>query len=503
MALADAVAEPRRGRVQESRACRSSRTSTSTRSTRERAAGIAIWSTWPGGPGARGSASSAPATSASAWSAALREELVPDGPGLFRLRDDIEQAVTGRLGVVPRPVRFMLSVEISTIYKRDDATRKVHHLLYAPTLEIAARITASLARIGNLAADGRPILGLDSRTCWRSPGGGEGAYLVPAHVWTPWFAVLGSKSGFDAIDDCYADLAHHIFALETGLSSDPEMNWRVSALDRYRLVSNSDAHSPPMLGREATMFDTSIDYFAIRDALATGDGFGGSIEFFPEEGKYHLDGLQVRRAPCPSSHARARRQVPACDKPLTVGVLHRVEELADLTGGCEAPGAAGFRSLVALPAILGELLGVGAHSKKVAAVYDDLVARLGPELAILAELPLDQVTGGPPLHDEALAELRAGQVQRDAGYDGEYGVIRLFEPDELKAAAGMAALFEPPPPTADPPADHGRSRAPGEQAAGAAPAPATSPTSMARPATGRWPGSTRNSRQPPRLTDRC
>ena len=287
-------------------------------------------------------------------------------------------------------------------------------------------------------------------------------------MWTPWFAVLGSKSGFDAIDDCYADLAHHIFALETGLSSDPEMNWRVSALDRYRLVSNSDAHSPPMLGREATMFDTSIDYFAIRDALATGDGFGGSIEFFPEEGKYHLDGHRkcgVRLAP-PATREHGGR-CPACDKPLTVGVLHRVEELADRPEGAGhlAPRASAAswrcqRSSASCSA--------SAPSKKVAAVYDDLVARLGPELAILAELPLDQVTGGPPLLGEALAGLRAGQVQRDAGYDGEYGVIRLFEPDELKAAAGMAALFEPPPPTADPPADHGRSRAPGERAAGAA-----------------------------------
>ena len=410
-----------------------------------------------------------------AWSAALRDELVPAEPGLFRLRDDLERAVADRLPPSCRaPVRFMLSVEISTIYKRGDRTRKVHHLLYAPSLEVAGRITASLARIGNLAADGRPILGLDSRDLLEiTLEAGEGAYLVPAHLWTPWFAVLGSKSGFDAVEDCYADLADHIFALETGLSSDPEMNWRVSALDRYRLVSNSDAHSPPMLGREATRFDTGIDYFAIRDALATGDGFAGTIEFFPEEGKYHLDGHRkcgVRLAPAATREAGG--DCPACAKPLTVGVLHRVEALADRPEGARAPGAADFRSLVALPAVLGELLGVGPRSRKVAAVYDDLVARLGPELGILAELPLDQVTGGPPLLGEALGRLRAGQVQREAGYDGEYGVIRLFDPDELKATAGMAALFEPPPPVAGATAD----QAPGGQMAPGGPAPTGRPT---------------------------
>src|SRR2546429_4298098 len=173
----------------------------------------------------------------------------------------------------------MLSVEISTIYKRDDRTRKVHHLIYLPDLDAVARFNAKLGRIGNLGSDGRPILGLDSRdlleiTLEASPDG----YLVPAHIWTPWFSALGSKSGFDAIADCYADLADHIFAIETGLSSDPAMNWRVSSLDRYRLVSNSDAHSPPALGREATVFETEVDYFAVRRALETGEGFGGTVE---------------------------------------------------------------------------------------------------------------------------------------------------------------------------------------------------------------------------------
>jgi len=225
----------------------------------------------------------------------------------------------------------MLSVAISNIYKRADKTRKVHNLIYLPDLDCAERFTVSLARIGNVTADGRPILGLDSRdlleiTLESSPA----AYLVPAHVWTPWFSVLDSKSGFDAVQDCYADLAPHVFALETGLSSDPAMNWRISSLDRYRLVSTSDAHSPTKLGREATLLHTAPDYFAIRRALETGEGFGGTVEFFPEEGKYHLDGhrkCNVRLEP--GEAIACGKRCPACGGPLTLGVLHRVEELAD------------------------------------------------------------------------------------------------------------------------------------------------------------------------------
>ena len=234
--------------------------------------------------------------------------------------------------------RFMLSVEISTIYKKGEKTRKIHHLIYAPTLEQADFINRKLDRIGNIKSDGRPILGLDSRHLLEiALEAGEGCYLVPAHIWTPWFAVLGSKSGFDSIGECYGDLAEHIFAVETGLSSDPEMNRLISGLDRYRLVSNSDAHSPAKLGREACIFDTDLDYFSMRRALETGDGYGGSAEFFPEEGKYHLDGhrkCNIRLSPDES------RQLdgicPVCSKPLTLGVMHRVQELADRPAG-EAP----------------------------------------------------------------------------------------------------------------------------------------------------------------------
>jgi len=374
------------------------------------------------------------------WREELGEKLVPEAPGLFRLRPELERAVHETLPPACRtPVRFMLSSEISTIYKRDERTRKVHHLLYAPSLDAVDEITRALARVGNLASDGRPILGLDSRNLLEiTLSGGDGCYLVPAHAWTPWFAVLGSQSGFDRVSDCYADLASHIFAIETGLSSDPEMNWRVSSLDGYRLVSNSDAHSPPMLGREATAFSLpETDYFQIYRALQTGDGFGGTVEFFPEEGKYHLDGhraCDVRMTPEETREAGGK--CPACGKKPTIGVQHRVDALADRPEGYRLDGAAGFKSFVQLPEILGEIAGVGPKSKSVTAQASALVERFGPELGILGDVPLDDLAAGAPsIVAEAIGRLRRGEVRREAGYDGVYGTIRLFDPDELAGAA--------------------------------------------------------------------
>ncbi len=377
-----------------------------------------------------------------AWAAELKDTLVPAEPGLFRIRPDLERRLhRDTPASCAGTVRFMLSVEISTIYRRDERTRKVHHLLYAPSFEAADRITQALARIGNLASDGRPILGLDSRDLLEiTLEAGPGCFLVPAHVWTPWFAVLGSKSGFDAVRDCYADLAGHIFAVETGLSSDPAMNWTCSSLDAYRLVSNSDAHSPPALGREATVFGTDLDYFAMAAALRTGRGLDGTLEFFPEEGKYHLDGHRkcgVRIDPEQTTALEDR--CPACGKPLTVGVLHRVAELADRPAGFRPDGAAGFTCLVQLPQIIGEIVGTGPKSKKVAAETVRLVAALGPELSILREVPLDDLRRvGGARFAEGIGRLRRGEVIRDAGYDGEYGTIRLFGPDELDGSALFA-----------------------------------------------------------------
>jgi uncharacterized protein (TIGR00375 family) len=385
-----------------------------------------------------------------AWFEEIRAKLVPAEPGLFRLRPEIEREIAQRLPPSCHgPVRFLLEVEISTIYKKGDRTRKVHHLIYAANLETAGRFRERLGAIGNIAADGRPILGLDSRHLLEiALESGPDAYLVPAHVWTPWFAVLGSKSGFDSVEECYGDLAPHIFAVETGLSSDPPMNWRVSRLDRFTLVSNSDAHSPPMLGREACAFSTDLDYFAIRRALETGEGYGGTVEFFPEEGKYHLDGHRacgVRLEPPETRRLEGR--CPECGKPLTVGVMHRVEELADRPEDARRGRTDPYRCLVPLPEVLAEIHGVGPKSRTVEQSASDLVARLGPEIDILERLPLEEVAHvGDGLLREAIARLRAGQVRREAGYDGEYGVIRLFAPDEIRGRAVVAPLFEPSPP---------------------------------------------------------
>ncbi|ROO52564.1 uncharacterized protein (TIGR00375 family) [Micromonospora sp. Llam0] len=410
-----------------------------------------------------------------AWFEHLRESLRPAEPGLYRLSPEAERDVARRLP--PRlaseaetdPVRYMLSVEISTIYKRGDRTRKVHHLIYLPDLDAVARFNTALGRIGNLGSDGRPILGLDSRdlleiTLEASADG----YLVPAHIWTPWFSALGSKSGFDAIADCYADLAGHIFAVETGLSSDPAMNWRVSSLDGYQLVSNSDAHSPPALAREATVLDSALDYYAVREALRTGDGLVGTIEFFPEEGKYHADGHRncgVNWAPEQTRQAAGR--CPQCGKPLTVGVLSRVEDLADRPDGHRPAHAKQVTHLVALPEIVGEINRVGARSKTVEGQVVNLVAALGPELDILTKVPVEDIRRvGGELLGEAITRLRRGEVRRVPGYDGEYGVITLFAPGELAAGGGAGqpeALFDVPVPAQRPAA---------ESAAAGEPAPA-------------------------------
>jgi DNA helicase II / ATP-dependent DNA helicase PcrA len=380
-----------------------------------------------------------------AWAAGLAESLVPAEPGLFRLRPELVSRLRRTLPPsCTAEIRFLLSTEISTIYKRDGATRKVHHLLYAPTFEAAGAITAALAKVGNLASDGRPILGLDSRHLLEiTLNAGPGCFLIPAHIWTPWFAVLGSKSGFDAVPDCYLDLSEHVFAVETGLSSDPPMNWICSALDHYRFVSNSDAHSPPMIGREATTFSTTLDYFAMLRALRTGQGLAGTLNFFPEGGRYHLDGHRkcgVRFFPAES--ARHGGVCPECGKPQTIGVLHRVAELADRPEGYRPPGAAASANLVSLPEIIGEIRGTGRHSKRVTVEVDRLVAALGPELHILCDADPDDIrraAGG--LVAEAIARLRNGEVIKEAGYDGEYGVIRLFRPEEL---AETGALFDIP-----------------------------------------------------------
>ena len=377
-----------------------------------------------------------------AWFDHLKESLTEDGDGLYRLTE--EKGVTERLPgslQAAQAAKFMLSVEISTIYTRDDRTRKVHHLIYMPDFAAATTFNTTLGRIGNLTADGRPILGLDSRDLLEITLE-AGGYLIPAHIWTPWFSALGSKSGFDAIADCYADLADHITAVETGLSSDPEMNWRVSSLDRYRLVSNSDAHSPAALAREATLFTGAPGYEAVKNGV----GLAGTLEFFPEEGKYHADGHRVCGVNWEPQRTRdAGGRCPECGKPLTVGVLSRVEDLADRPEGFRRDGH--VEHLIQLHEIVGEINGVGPKSKTVDGQLNHLVATLGSELDILRKVPLDEIgaAGGGDLQ-EAISRLRRGDVRRVPGYDGEYGVITLFEPGELRRAGApqVEALFDIP-----------------------------------------------------------
>ncbi|MDO5484417.1 MAG: UvrD-helicase domain-containing protein, partial [Desulfovibrionaceae bacterium] len=342
---------------------------------------------------------------------------------------------------------FCLQAEISSIYKRHGKVRKVHNLIFVPSLDAAERLSKRLDQIGNLNADGRPILGLDSRdlleiTLETTPE----AVLIPAHIWTPWFALFGSKSGFDRLEDCFDDLSSHIFALETGLSSDPAMNRMVSQLDGYALISNSDAHSGANLGREGNLFSGSPSYAGIFTALRTAakrqpqDGldcrFLGTLEFYPEEGKYHLDGHRACQVVLEPKDAKALGNIcPVCGKPLTIGVLHRVLELADRDHPAALPQEPAASPLIPLPEILSEILGVGSGSRKVQERYARLLNQLGPELDILCSLPEADIRAHWEPLGEAIARMRSGKVFRQGGYDGEYGVVRVFESGELESRA--------------------------------------------------------------------
>lgn len=362
-----------------------------------------------------------------AWFEEIKEKLVETDDGTFRLKPEIEKQINAN-------VKFILTVEISTIYKKWDKTRKVHHVVFVPDLKTATNFREKLDAIGNIKSDGRPILGLDSRNLLETVlESGENSYIIPAHIWTPWFSVLGSKSGFDSIEDCYGDLSDYIFALETGLSSDPEMNRHVSKLDKFRLVSNSDAHSASKLAREATVFDIEPNYYSIMNALKTGEGYTGTVEFFPEEGKYHEDGhRKCNICLTPEETKKYNGICPICGKPLTIGVLSRVNELSDRKKITTLPKTAGkVFSLVPLQEIISEIKGVGPSSKSVTTEYEKLINEFGSELNILQNIPLDELSKTSPLLKEAISRLRQGKVIKQAGFDGEYGSIKLFDKNEL------------------------------------------------------------------------
>ncbi|MBD3321219.1 MAG: AAA family ATPase, partial [Chitinivibrionales bacterium] len=382
-----------------------------------------------------------------AWMEEIKKKLVSGSDGLLRPTQPPPPPEGYRFGDGCNTIRFMLTAEISNIYKSGGKTRKVHNLICMPDIDSAERFSSALDRIGNIHSDGRPILGLDSRDLLEimlesSPH----AVLIPAHIWTPWFSVLGSKSGFDSIEECYRDLSSHIFAAETGLSSDPPMNWRVSSLDRYTLVSNSDAHSASKLGREANCFDCDLTYDAVMDALRTGQdaGYRGTLEFFPQEGKYHYDGhrkCDICFAPQQSKTHNGR--CPVCGGKLTLGVMYRVEELADRDEGIRPPSALPFTHVLSLDSVLSELIGTGPSSKKVQREYRRLINCLGPELEILLTVPLEDVRRNySSLLEEAVSRLRNGAIEAVPGYDGEFGKIKAFRENELDQLKGQEVLFD-------------------------------------------------------------
>ena len=363
------------------------------------------------------------------WREELKERLVSEGNGLYRLRDAYVKEESRKFP--GEGTRFVVSGEISSIYKKNGKTRKVHNVILLPSLEAADAMAQRLEKIGNIHSDGRPILGLDSHDLLEMmldvcPEG----ILIPAHIWTPHFSVLGAKSGFDSVEECFEELAPYIHALETGLSSDPAMNWRISKLDRYQLVSNSDAHSPSKLGREANLLDIDCSYEGLYRAIQTGEGLEGTVEFFPEEGKYHFDGH--RKCGVSLSPVEAERLggiCPVCGKKLTMGVDHRILQLSDRDESSAAMPESGrpYESLMPLPEVISACVGFSTASKKVQGQYEALLEKLGAEFTILREVPPEDIrkAGGEVLA-EGIRRLRAGEVVRKPGSDGEYGKIELF-----------------------------------------------------------------------------
>ena len=362
------------------------------------------------------------------WREELKERLVSEGNGLYRLRDEYVKEESRKFP--GEGTRFVVSGEISSIYKKNGKTRKVHNVILLPSLEAADAMAQRLEKIGNIHSDGRPILGLDSHDLLEMmldvcPEG----ILIPAHIWTPHFSVLGAKSGFDSVEECFEELTPYVHALETGLSSDPAMNWRISKLDRYQLVSNSDAHSPSKLGREANLLDIDCSYEGLYRAIQTGEGLEGTVEFFPEEGKYHFDGH--RKCGVSLSPVEAERLggiCPVCGKKLTMGVDHRVEQLADRAEGFVKKDGKKYESLVPLPEVISACMGYSTASKKVQGCFEQMIQTLGTEFDILRNVPSEDIKScaGERIA-EGIENVRTGNVKRIPGYDGEYGKIELFD----------------------------------------------------------------------------
>jgi len=377
------------------------------------------------------------------WFESIKKELEPAEPGLFKLRDREYKT------------RFILTSEISCIYKKGDKVRKVHIIIFAPSIDDVEKINSKLDKIGNLKADGRPILGLDAKELAKIVLGiDEKCLVVPAHIWTPWFSVFGSKSGFDSLEECFEEYTKYIYAVETGLSSDPAMNWKLSQLDKVSLISNSDSHSLAKIGREANVFDAELSYQGIADALKSRSNKNSSakflytIEFFPEEGKYHHDGHRLcNLSLTPQQSKKCDNICPKCGKPLVIGVLNRVEELADRPDGFRPENAVPFKSLIPLNEVIAEAIGTSVVSKKVSEYYNNLVSNLGNEFKILLESSEKEISEKSlPIIAEAVIKMREGEVSVEPGYDGVYGKIKIFlnkdKSIERKAVFNQKNLFD-------------------------------------------------------------
>lgn len=380
------------------------------------------------------------------WLAELKEKLIPADNGLFRLKQEFKMdsfKLFNKKTYTNKDIFFILTGEISNIYKKNNKVRKVHNLCVFPDFDAVEKMQRKLSKF-NIESDGRPIIGLDSKFLLEIVlNSSQNSFLVPAHIWTPWFSVLGSKSGFDNIKECYDDLTKHIFAVETGLSSDPAMNWTCSFLEDFKLISNSDAHSPEKLGREANLFETELSFSGIFNALSGKDGFTGTIEFFPQEGKYHYDGHR-KCDTCldPLETLNNNGLCPKCGKPVTKGVMYRVAELADQDGKNNFDNKRSFHSITSLPDILAELMDKKSNSNKtVQNEYFRLIERLGSEFTILLNSDIEEIgEAGGDLLAEAIKRLRAGNVIINEGYDGEYGRIKVFSKEELASFEG-SSLF--------------------------------------------------------------
>ncbi|MFC1804322.1 endonuclease Q family protein [Candidatus Omnitrophota bacterium] len=353
------------------------------------------------------------------WLEELKHNLEDLGNGLFKHKE----------------IHFILSCEISSIYSKGGRGYRIHNVILAPSFKTVDKINHRLAGLGNIASDGRPILGLDAAGLARIVFDiDENCILIPGHIWTPWFSLFGSMSGFNKVEACFEEQTPKIFALETGLSSDPAMNWRLSAIDRFTLVSNSDSHSPSKIGREANVFDCNLDFMTIRDVLKTKDRkrFLYTVEFFPEEGKYHFDGHRqcgVRFSPKETKEHGGK--CPKCGKGVTVGVMNRVEQLSDRPEGFKPENAIPFKNLIPLDEIIAEVRGVGRASKAVANDYRGYIAKFGTEFDILNKIPKDDLFKGLPKRvAEGILRVRGGQVDIKAGFDGEYGKVSIFDPKE-------------------------------------------------------------------------